>query len=42
LSQERRQSKPKNLKKIGEENTLDSFQKNINQVNRCRDTQTTK
>ena len=33
LSEESKQSKPKNLRKIGEENTMDNFQKNINKVN---------
>ena len=33
LSEESKQSKLKNLRKTGEENTMDNFQKNINQVN---------
>ena len=33
LFEESKQSKQINLRKIGEENTMDNFQKNISQVN---------
>ena len=36
LSEESKQSKPKNHRKMGEENTMDNFHKNINQVNTMR------